>query len=111
MRKRTYTAEEKVRIVLEVLQGEKELNQVASDNEIAPNQIRRWKSEFIEKAPLIFDVKRDSKLKAEIIHKESEIDAAYKKVGQLTAKVDWLEKKSAQVLGSEWASQFTPYPK
>ena len=41
MTKRTFTAEFKAKIVLELLKGEKELNVIASENEIAPNQLRK----------------------------------------------------------------------
>ena len=50
MKKRTFSAEFKAKVVLEVLKGEKELNTIAQENEIAPNQIRNWKSEFLENA-------------------------------------------------------------
>jgi len=40
MKKRTFSAEFKAKVVLEVLKGEKELNIIAQVNEIAPNQIR-----------------------------------------------------------------------
>ena len=38
MKKRTFSAEFKAKVVLEVLHGEKELNIIAQENEIAPNQ-------------------------------------------------------------------------
>jgi putative transposase len=40
MKRRTFSAEFKAKIVLQVISGEKELNAIASENEIAPNQIR-----------------------------------------------------------------------
>ena len=33
-----------------------------------------------------------------------------KKVGQLTMQIDWLEKKSAEILGPDYESQFGPKP-
>ena len=33
-----------------------------------------------------------------------------KKVGQLTMQVDWLKKKSEEMLGPEYESKFTPKP-
>lgn len=109
MKKRTFTAEEKARIVLEVLRGEKELSQIATENDISSNQIRNWKNEALDKLPMLFDAKRDRKLKERITQQEQEIEQAYKKIGQLTTKVDWLEKKSEEILGSGWESRFTPH--
>ena len=37
MRERTFSAEFKTKIVLEVLKGEKEISEIASENETAPN--------------------------------------------------------------------------
>ena len=111
MKRRTFSADFKAKIVLELLRGEKELNVIASENEIAPNQIRNWKSEFLANAASAFDDKKSETLKAELKAKESETDDLYKKVGRLTTQVDWLKKKSEELFGSDWESRFTPRPK
>jgi len=111
MKRRTFSAEFKAKIVLEVLRGEKELNSIATENEIAPNQIRNWKAEFLKNAAAAFDDKRTDELKIELAEKERETDSLYKKVGQLTTQVDWLKKKSEEVLGHDWESQYTTRPK
>lgn len=111
MKRRNFSAELKAKIVLEVLRGEKELNVIASENEIAPNQIRNWKAEFLKNAAAAFDDKRVEELKADVKEKERETDALYKKVGQLTTQVDWLKKKSEELLGPDWESKYTPRPK
>ena len=85
MKRRTFSAEFKAKIVMELLRGEKELTVIASENEIAPNQIRNWKAEFLENAAAAFDDKKPENLKAELREKKSEMDTLYKKVGQLTA--------------------------
>jgi transposase-like protein len=111
MKRRTFSAEFKAKIVLELLRGEKELTVIASENEIAPNQIRNWKAEFLENAAAAFDDKKSENLKAELKEKESETDTLYKKVGQLTTQVDWLKKKSEELFGPDWESKYTPRPK
>jgi transposase len=111
MKRRNFNAENKAKIVLEVLRGEKELSVIASENEIAPNQIRNWKAEFLKNAAAAFDDKRVEALKADVKEKERETDALYKKVGQLTTQVDWLKKKSEELFGPDWESKYTPRPK
>lgn len=111
MKRRKFSAELKAKIVLEVIRGEKELNVIAVEYEIAPNQIRNWKSEFLNNAASAFDDNRTEDLKVELQKKEQETDSLYKKVGQLTTQVDWLKKKSEELLGPEWESKFTPRPK
>jgi len=111
MKKRVFSAKTKASIVLEVLKGEKELNVIASEKEIAPNQIRKWKTEFIGNAELVFDNKRDKEYKEkeqEFASKEGEL---YKNIGQLTTQINWLKKKSEELLGTDWESKFTPRPK
>lgn len=105
MKKRTHTAEFKTSLVLEVLQGEREINQIATINEIAPNLLRKWKVEFLEKASMVFDAKRDEKLREALREKEDENERLYKKVGQLTTEVDWLKKKSSEMLGSYFSGE------
>jgi len=111
MKRRTFTAEFKAKIVIELLKGEKDLNALAAEHSIAPNQIRNWKNEFLDNAPRIFDNKKDVEFNQTLEAKEQETDELYKRIGQLTTQVDWLKKKSEQLLGSEWESQFTPRPK
>ena len=41
-----YTPEFKAKIVLEVLQGERELGAIAAENSLNPNMVRNWKAEF-----------------------------------------------------------------
>jgi transposase-like protein len=111
MKKRNFSPVFKAKIVLEVLKGEKELNNVAVENEISPNQLRNWKSEFLENAALVFDNKKDKEyVKKDLLHKE-EVDRLYKIIGQLTTQVDWIKKKSEELFGSEWESKFTSSPK
>ena len=50
-----YSPEFKARIVLQVLQGEKELGEVAKEHNINPNLIRKWRTTFLEKASMVFE--------------------------------------------------------
>lgn len=45
---RTYTPETKVRIVLEILRGEKSLAQASRDYQIKSSLLYRWKDQFLE---------------------------------------------------------------
>ena len=108
MKRMTFNAEFKVKIVLEVLRGEKELNVIAAVNEIAPNQICNCKAEFLKNAAAAFDDKRTEDLKTELNDKERETDTLYKKVGQLTLRLTG-SKKSEELFGPDWESQYTPH--
>ena len=70
MERRSFTPSLKTKVVLELLRGERELNEIAATYEIAPNQLRNWKTEFLENAERVFDRKRDSKLLDELSAKQ-----------------------------------------
>lgn len=76
MKRRTFSAEPKAKIVLEVLRGEKELSAIATEYEIAANQVRNWKAEFLKNAAAAFDDKRVAILKLNC-RRKSERPALY----------------------------------
>jgi transposase-like protein len=93
MKKRTFTPEQKAKIVLELLKENKTIAELAAEYEIHPNQLQRWKSEAAEKMHLIFTKDSDEVAKLQKKH-ESEVDELTKQIGQLTIEVNWLKKKS-----------------
>ena len=90
---RRYTAQYKTRIVLEVLQGEKELGEIAAENNLNPNMVRNWKREFLENASAAFEdprkAEKEAKKKAEVQRKE--VAQMLKTIGQLTLERDFLQ--------------------
>ena len=105
--RRNFSAEFKTNLVLQLLKGEKELNVLAVENDIQPNLLRNWKKEFLTNASLAFDNKREDNLREKLAEERKEYA---KKVGQLTMQVDWLKKKSEEVIGPDYESKFSPKP-
>jgi transposase-like protein len=108
--RRNFTAKFKSDLVLEVLKGEKDLNTIATENNIQPNLLRNWKKEFLDNASLVFDNKREDNLREKLVSERKEKTEYAKKVGQLTMQVDWLKKKSEEMLGPDYESKFSPKP-
>ena len=108
--KRNFNAKFKSDLVLELLKGEKDRNTLAVENSIQPNLLRNWKKEFLDNASVVFDDKRDEKVKEKLAVERREKEEYAKKVGQLTMQVDWLKKKSEELLGPEYEDQFSPKP-
>ena len=50
-----YPPKLKFQVVLELLQGEKTVGQIAKAYGVHPNSIHKWKKEFLEKGPEVFD--------------------------------------------------------
>ena len=108
--RRNFSAEFKTNLVLQLLKGEKELNVLAVENDIQPNLLRNWKKEFLANASLAFDNKREDNLREQLAEERKEKVEYAKKVGQLTMQVDWLKKKSEEVVGPDYESKFSPKP-
>ena len=108
--RRNFIDEFKTNLVLQLLKGEKELNVLAVENDIQPNLLRNWKKEFLTNASLAFDNKREDNLREKLAEERKEKAEYAKKVGQLTMQVDWLKKKSEEVIGPDYESKFSPKP-
>ena len=90
--RRNFSAKFKSDLVIELLKGEKDLNTLATENNIQPNLLRNWKKEFLNNATAVFDDKREENLKDKLAEERKEKAEYAKKVGQLTMQVDWLKK-------------------
>jgi putative transposase len=99
MRKRKqHSSETKLKVVLEVLREEQMISEIAVRYGIHPNMVGRWKQEFLEKAPDIFQ-RGLSDAEKELREERAHVADLERKVGQLTYEVDWLKKKSEEILG------------
>ena len=62
MPKKKYTAEFKTKVILTIIQGDKEFNAICADFNLHPSMVRKWKQEFLQNAHRAFD--SDSEMKA-----------------------------------------------
>ena len=94
-RKRTvYSTQLKTKLVLEAIKGEKTINEIASDNNITPNNLKNWKTKFLENAELAMEpAKAVKEHKEEIIELKAKIDKYAKTVGKMTVENEWLSGK------------------
>lgn len=98
MKRRNFTSEYKVKVVLEVLREERTLGEIASAKAINPNQLSKWKREFLERAPDIFDETRQTR-QHERVEKEAEAERErmLKTIGQLTLERDYLQSAAEKL--------------
>ena len=108
--RRNFSAKFKSDLVIELLKGEKDLNTLATENNIQPNLLRNWKKEFLSKAAVVFDDKREENLKEKLAEERKEKAEYAKKVGQLTMQVEKKKKKSEEICGPDYESKFSPKP-
>ncbi len=94
----TYTAEQKAKIVIELLKEERTINQIASEYKITVKSIQNWKRQFLENASLAFDTEKATEIyKKQLKAKEEEIDELAKALGKTTVERDWAVKKLASL--------------
>ena len=89
MRKK-FTAKYKAESVLEVLREAETLNQIAGRREVHPNILGRWKSEAVQNLYTLFEDRKGEEKR----NYEAQIQELYAQIGELTAKINWLKKKS-----------------
>lgn len=89
-----YSTELKTKIVLEVLKGDKTLNEIASENNINPKNIINWKKLFLENAEMAMEpAKAVKEYKEEIKELKAKNDEYAKTVGKLTVENNWMSGK------------------
>ena len=92
-KRRHFTASQKAAIVLEVLKDEKTIAQIASENNIHPNQIYKWKTQALENFVGLFEEDRKGE-KAQSAAHEKQVNELYTEIGKLSTQLNWLKKKS-----------------
>lgn len=92
MLRKKYTAKFKTKIVLSILQGDKEFNVICSENSLHPNMVRKWKQDFLQNAHLAFST--DSERKA-VQRKDNDLkkknNQMLKPISQLTLERNFLQ--------------------
>lgn len=86
MKRRKFTSKFKTKVVLEALSERSTVQELARKHELHPNQISKWKSEFLDKADSVFDA--PSKQESQ----EDQAEKLYKVIGQQKIEIDFLKK-------------------
>jgi transposase-like protein len=87
--RRRHSAEFKARVALEAIQGQRTLNEIASEYGIHPVQLGQWKKQALEALPTTFSPRREREAREE----EALQAHLYQQIGQLKVELDWLKKK------------------
>lgn len=84
--RRTFNAEFKTKVVLELIAGKKSLTEASREYEIKDTALSRWKQELLERAGEVFEQPKD------IQDKDARIAELERMVGRLTMQVDFSKK-------------------
>jgi transposase len=90
--RKQYPAALKAKIVLEALRESKTITQLATEHQIHPNLITKWKQTALTELASVFERGpiKDEQAQAQ----ETKIAELYQEIGKLTTQVNWLKKKS-----------------
>ncbi len=89
VRKR-YSAEEKAKIVLEILKGDLTQQQIIAKYGVHSTQLHNWKKQAIEGIVSGFSGKQERQTQ----NQNQLVDELYQQIGKLKMELDWLKKKS-----------------
>jgi putative transposase len=106
-KRKTYSADFKAKVVLEVLEAEQTINEVASKYELLPANVKNWKKMFLENMSLAFDkstVVKEYKVELETLKKEKDLIA--KKLGETIVEKEFLEGKLESLVSSKTRKTF-----
>ena len=106
-KRKIYSAEFKAKIMLEVLEGNETLNQIATKYELLPANVKNWKKMFIDNMSLAFDKSRVVKeYKEEIENLKKDKDSIAKKLGETIVEKEFLEGKLVSLVSSRTRKTF-----
>jgi transposase-like protein len=84
-----YSGEFKAKVVLEVLKGQRTVNEIASRFGVHPVQVFQWKKQAVEELPCVFADRRGQAERA-AAHEKAEL---FEQIGRLKMELEWLKKK------------------
>jgi len=87
--RRKFTAEFKAQVVLDLVSGAKSAGELCRQHQLNPHLLARWKTEFLERAPLLFQQEAMQSQEQERI---AELERV---VGRLTMQLEIAQKASA----------------
>ena len=93
MARKTFSKEQKARVALEALRGEKTVAQLSSEYGVHATQINAWRKQALEGLPALFERAPGADVKTQ----EAEKEQLYQQIGKLQVEVEWLRKKSKQL--------------
>ena len=92
--RRKFTAEFKAQVVLDLMSGAKSAAELCRQHQLNPQLLARWKTEFLERAPLLFQQEAMQSQEQERI---AELERV---VGRLTMQLE-IAKKASATLSSQ----------
>ncbi len=92
VQRKRYSADEKTRVAIKAIKGQKTLNELAAEYGVHPSQITQWKKQALAEISTGFSGGRARRERTD----EALVASLYQEIGQLKMEMDWLKKPSEQ---------------
>jgi transposase-like protein len=89
--RRQFTPTQKAAVALAALKADKTINQIASDYEVNPTQVKQWRDKVKALATEAFSDGREQP--ASVAPSSAQVDELHRVIGVLDAELEWLKKK------------------
>jgi len=92
---RTFTAEYKAKLALEVERGEQTVSEIGAREGIASKMLNTWRRELEVNAHRAFSMSKEERAaQKQILETQEREQSLMAKIGQLTYELDWFKKKA-----------------
>jgi transposase-like protein len=91
-----HSAEFKAQVVQELLKEQKTVSQLAAEYGVHPNQLYRWREVALAGLPSLFSGRTIEEQVAKDAAHAQEVHELYAQIGELSAQLAWLKKKSGR---------------
>jgi len=85
----------KFKVALEAVKEQQTINEIASKNNIHPNQVSTWKKKLLVEGQTVFGQQTAKKLEEQSL-REAEL---FEQIGRLKMELEWLKKKLPKLCG------------
>jgi transposase-like protein len=99
VQRKRYSAEEKTKVAVEAIKGQKIINELAAEYGVHPTQITQWKKQALEEIRTGFSGGRERRERTD----EALVASFYQEIGQLKMEMDWLKKVHRECGGKKGA--------
>lgn len=93
--RRRFTPEFKARVVLEMISGARSLAEICRQHQLNSQMVVRWKGEFLEKAPQLFQTEEQNG------QEQARVAELERLIGRLTLELEIAKKASAMLNGNQ----------
>lgn len=98
--KKKWSSKAKLEIALLALKGDRTINDICQQYQVAPSQVHAWKKILLEEGSELFEKSGKRNKRNEALANERVQSQLYEKIGQLTVERDFLKKGLSKLPGS-----------